>query len=104
MANRAEKSDENVPDFVLDITGEVCPLTFVRTKLLIERMASGQTADILLRGREPLENVPRAVIAQGHAVLSLGPVTDADSNLDVYRLRVRKAAPDGSSAVRASRA
>jgi len=64
-------------------------MTFVRTKLLIERMAAGETATVLLRGSEPLANVPRAVAGQGHTVLELTPVPNSD---DVHRLRLRKAA------------
>ena len=40
-------------DFALDITRDVCPLTFVKTKLLLERMAPGDTAEIRLIGQEP---------------------------------------------------
>ncbi len=29
-------------DLELDITGEVCPMTFVRTKLALEQLAIGQ--------------------------------------------------------------
>jgi len=71
---------------VLDITRDVCPLTFVKTKLLLERMVSGETAEIRLKGAEPLENVPRSVREHGHEVLSLAPDADGDS----YTLAVRK--------------
>jgi TusA-related sulfurtransferase len=84
--NMTQKVTEN-EDFFLDITNEVCPLTFVKTKLLIERMSSGQTARIRLNSGEPLENVPRAVEEHGHSVLSLEPET-ADGA--VYVLLVRK--------------
>lgn len=73
-------------DYVLDITRDVCPLTFVKTKLLLERMAAGQTAEIRLKGTEPLENVPRSVREHGHEVLSLEP--DADG--ECFTLSVRK--------------
>jgi tRNA 2-thiouridine synthesizing protein A len=72
-------------DYHLDITAEVCPMTFVRTKLLLERMAPGETASIRLCGAEPLENVPRAVREHGHEVLRLGPVGD-----DLYELLIRR--------------
>ena len=58
-------------DFFLDITQDVCPMTFVMTKLLLERMATGQTAAVRMRAGEPLENVPRSVREHGHTVLSL---------------------------------
>ncbi len=54
----------------LDITGEVCPMTFVRTRLALDRLAPGQTLLVLLRGDEPLRNVPRTALEQGHQVLS----------------------------------
>jgi TusA-related sulfurtransferase len=90
MKNIAKDSFENCADFVLDITGEVCPLTFVRTKLLIERMAAGQTAEIRLTGSEPLENVPRSVKAEGHVVLALEPEDPTAGPYGIHRLRIRK--------------
>jgi len=96
MLNRDATSAEESADYYLDITGEVCPLTFVRTKLLIERMAPGETALVLLRGSEPLSNVPRAVAGQGHDVLELQPL--AGDTEGVHRLRFRKAALKGRGA------
>ncbi len=75
-------------DFFLDITDDVCPMTFVKTKLLIERMSSGQTAEVRLNAGEPLDNVPRAVVEHGHTVLDLAPATDGASG---HLLRLRKA-------------
>jgi TusA-related sulfurtransferase len=72
-------------DYQLDITGEVCPMTFVRTKLLLERMASGQTASIRLRGGEPVDNVPRAVRDHGHEVVGLTPLGG-----DIYELVIKR--------------
>ncbi|MGZ8995818.1 MAG: sulfurtransferase TusA family protein, partial [Rhodospirillales bacterium] len=48
MATKDRAADGDPVDFFIDITADVCPMTFVRTKLLIERMASGQTAEIRL--------------------------------------------------------
>ncbi len=78
-------------DYYLDITQEVCPLTFVRTKLLIERMSSGETAEIRLKGAEPLENVPRSVREHGHEVLSLELAGGGPDTEEIYLLRIRKA-------------
>ena len=72
-------------DRVLDITNEVCPMTFVRTRLALDRMAPGQVLLVKLRGEEPLRNVPRTAVEQGHQVLSLE--TDAGG---VSTLRLRR--------------
>lgn len=78
------------PSFFLDITDEVCPMTFVRTKLLLEKMPGGAIAEIRLRGREPIENVPRSAREHGHAVLALTPL-DPDGPADgVHRLLIRR--------------
>ena len=60
-------------DYSLDISGDVCPLTFVKAKLLLETMAAGEVATIRLPAGEPLENLPRSLRDQGHAVLDLAP-------------------------------
>lgn len=57
--------------FFIDITGDVCPLTFVKTKLLLEKMPVGATATVRLKGAQPLDNVPRSVKAHGHEIVSL---------------------------------
>lgn len=77
-------------DFHLDITDQVCPLTFVRTKLQIERMAPGQILVVRLKGSEPLKNVPRSVRELGHTVLSLEPESASDGPETVHLLTLRK--------------
>ena len=62
-----------VAEYFIDITGDVCPLTFVKTKLLLERMPVGAVATVRLKGLQPLDNVPRSVKAHGHEVISLAP-------------------------------
>jgi TusA-related sulfurtransferase len=59
--------------YFIDITSEVCPLTFVKTKLLLEKMPPGAIATVRLKGAQPLDNVPRSVKAHGHEVVSLVP-------------------------------
>jgi tRNA 2-thiouridine synthesizing protein A len=80
-------TDKNVADQELDITSEVCPMTFVRTRLALDRMQPGQTLLVHLRGEEPLRNVPRTAREQGHEVLSL----DTDST-GVAHLLLRRGA------------
>jgi TusA-related sulfurtransferase len=58
-------------DYFIDITADVCPLTFVKTKLLLEKMPPGAVATVRLKGVQPLDNVPRSVKAHGHEVVSL---------------------------------
>jgi len=57
-----------VPGRTLDITGLVCPMTWVRTKLELERMAPGEVLVVTCPEGEALENVPRSAAAAGHDV------------------------------------
>ena len=57
-------------DREIDITADTCPMTFVRTKLALEKMKPGEILTVILRGEEPLQNVPRAVQDHGHIVRS----------------------------------
>ncbi|MDQ2804729.1 MAG: sulfurtransferase TusA family protein [Pseudomonadota bacterium] len=73
-------------DHQLDITSDICPMTFVRTRLALDRLAPGQTLLVKLRGVEPVENVPRAARELGHEVVSLA--TDSDG---ITRLLLKRA-------------
>ena len=70
----------------LDITGQICPLTFVRTKLALETMAPGEVLEVRLRQGEPLDNVPRSVREMGHELVALEAETEAAG---IYRLWIR---------------
>ena len=72
------------PDRVLDITREICPMTFVRTRLALDRMSPGQILLVTLKGAEPAANVPRSARELGHDVLS--EETAADGTV-LLRLR-----------------
>jgi TusA-related sulfurtransferase len=74
-------------EYFLDITAQVCPMTFVRAKLLVERMQPGETAELRLKAGEALENVPRSLKELGHEIIDILPEA-ADSG--IYRLRLRK--------------
>ena len=52
----------------LDIRALTCPMTWVRTKLELERMAAGEALEVLCRPGEALENVPRSAREAGHRV------------------------------------
>ncbi len=59
------------PDATLDITAAVCPMTFVRTRLALDRLPPGALLLVLLKGDEPRQNVPRSAAALGHQVVAV---------------------------------
>lgn len=76
-------------DYFIDITNDFCPITFVKTKLMIEKIGRGDRLEVRLKGREPLHNVPRSVRELGHVLLS---VTEEPGETDetIFRLLIEK--------------
>ncbi|MBN9538287.1 MAG: sulfurtransferase TusA family protein [Reyranella sp.] len=72
-------------DHDIDITGEVCPMTFVRTKLRLERLKPGEILKVRLRGEEPLRNVPRAARDEGHTIMGI------EAQGEVHIVTIRRA-------------
>jgi tRNA 2-thiouridine synthesizing protein A len=52
----------------LDVTGLRCPMTWVRTKLALERLAAGETLEVRVPPGEAVESVPRSAREAGHDV------------------------------------
>ncbi len=52
-----------------DLRGVTCPMNFVKTKVELAGLTSGQTLEILLDDGEPIENVPRSVKSEGHLIV-----------------------------------
>ena len=70
-----------MPDASIDITREVCPMTYVRVKLAMEALEDGATLEVILRGSEPLQNVPRSLQEDGHELLSVQPLDEGRARL-----------------------
>jgi TusA-related sulfurtransferase len=70
---------------VLDITGDHCPMTFVKTKLELEKLGAGDVLEVLLSEGEPLDSVPKTSAEQGYTVLGVEHVSGR-----TYRVSIRK--------------
>jgi tRNA 2-thiouridine synthesizing protein A len=53
----------------IDLRGDVCPLTFAKTKIALEEMEIGQTLKVLLDYEPATRNVPRSAAMYGDEVL-----------------------------------
>lgn len=71
----------------LDLRGVACPLTFVRTRLALNRLAPGTPLEVLLDEGEPADSVPKSCIEDGDQVLELSPWSEPG----VVRLLVARA-------------
>ena len=69
----------------LDITRDVCPMTFVRTRLALDKLNAGERLQVRLRGDEPRRNVPQTAADQGHIVVSVADETDGTSTVVIIK-------------------
>ncbi len=69
----------------LDLTGEVCPYTFVKTKLKLEELESGDELTVILDHAPAVENVPRSLKNEGHKILSIEQQGD-----NLWKVRIKK--------------
>jgi tRNA 2-thiouridine synthesizing protein A len=81
VGTKSVDKQEQPADRDLDITTETCPMTFVRTRLALDRMLPGQLLRIRLKGAEPRANVPKTAAEQGHQVLALEDLADGTTQL-----------------------
>lgn len=70
---------------VLDITAEVCPMTLVRVRLALDRVAPGGLLTIRMAGGEPVASIPRALREEGHELVAVARAGEA------FEVVVRKA-------------
>ncbi len=59
----------NRHDAVLDLRGEVCPHTYVRTKLALEDLSPGRVLLVVLDHPPAFLRIPRSAAEDGHRIL-----------------------------------
>lgn len=76
------------PGDELDIRGEVCPFTFVRTKLALEALPMGARLRVVTDHEPASRNIPRSAAEWGQEVLGVSRLSDGIWAIDLVR-RVR---------------
>lgn len=74
------------PDAVVDLCGEICPFTFVRTKLALEALPIGGVVRVVVDHEPATRNIPRSAREWGQQVLGVAPAGDARWAIDIRRL------------------
>ncbi len=70
----------------LDLKGEVCPYTFVKTKLKLEELESGEELCVTFDHAPAVENVPRSLKNEGHKIMGI-----EQKGEHLWIVRIRKA-------------
>ncbi|RMH33527.1 MAG: sulfurtransferase TusA family protein [Nitrospirae bacterium] len=83
-ANSQNHNNEGDPACELDLRGVICPYNFVKTKLQLEAMESGELLAVILDDGEPIRNVPESIRNEGHIVVRQEAIGQA------FRVLIRK--------------
>jgi len=78
-------ANEVLIDKELNLQGEVCPYTFVKSKLALEMMQPGQILRVLVDNDESAANVPRSMQNEGHNIIGVSKLNERD-----WQITVRK--------------
>ncbi len=83
-------SEEIKPDAMIDIKGQVCPYTFVRSKMAIEKMKLGEVLEIVTDHKPASENVPRSMENEGQKVLKIDQTGEKEWHIFVRKDKEKK--------------
>ncbi len=72
---------------VLDLSGEICPFTFVRTKLAMEQMPVGGGLRVIVDHEPAVRNIPRSAKEWGQRVDGTEALPDGRWAIDLTRMR-----------------
>lgn len=71
-------------DAYLDLRGVMCPINFVKTKLKLDTMETGEVLELVLDSGEPIQNVPKSIKEEGHKIL------EVKKEEGFFKLKIRK--------------
>ncbi|WP_457590623.1 sulfurtransferase TusA family protein [Geoglobus sp.] len=69
----------------VDLRGEVCPFTFVKTKVAMEDMEPGEVFEIITDHEPAVRDLPRSLEAEGNRVISVEEIGESE-----WRIVVKK--------------
>jgi len=75
---------EKTADVSLDLRGVMCPTNFVKAKLKLEMMDSGEVLELVLDSGEPIANVPKSIKEEGHKIV------EVNKEGDHFRIKIEK--------------
>ncbi|OPY68796.1 MAG: hypothetical protein A4E57_01567 [Syntrophorhabdaceae bacterium PtaU1.Bin034] len=58
----------------IDLHGVACPMNFVKTKLALDELDSGERLEVILDEGDAMLNVPRSLKDEGHRIVKVEPL------------------------------
>lgn len=69
----------------INLKGEVCPYTFVKSKLALEMMESGDVLRVIVDHLPAVDNVPRSLENEGNQILDVSQINETDWSITIKK-------------------
>ena len=79
-------SDKKKAKMFLDITMDSCPITFVKTKIALEKLKVGQLLEVHISAGEALEGLPDSLKELGFTITEKKKLTNNSFILNIVHL------------------
>ena len=76
---------KNKEKIFLDVTNDRCPITFVKTKIVLEKLKSHQYLNLYIKKGESLDGLPESLKELGFIINNRVKISD-----DVFSLEILK--------------
>ncbi len=70
---------------LLNLKGVTCPMNFVKIKVKLEQIQTGQIIEVILDDGEPMRNVPRSIKEEGHKIIKVEKLQDNSFLLQIQK-------------------
>ena len=70
---------------LLDITNDKCPITFVKTKIALEKLKSNQYLNIYIKEGDALDGLPSSLKELGYQINNKIKINDDVFSLDISK-------------------
>ena len=75
-------------DRELDLRGEICPYTFIKSRLILEQMADGEILGILVDYYPAIKNITRSMKDLGYTVLGTRNLSELETMIYIQKTTV----------------
>ena len=78
--------DKKKEKIFLDVTMDSCPITFVKTKIALEKLKVGQSLEVHINAGEALEGLPESLKELGFTITKKKQITNSSFSLNIIHL------------------
>ena len=77
---------KNKEKILLSIINDKCPITFVKTKIALERLKTGQSLVIHIREGEALDGLPSSLKELGYGIVNKSSLEKGIFSIEINKL------------------